>query len=62
MELRTCKFCGTEYTMDEDKCPGCGRGEENQEQKQSFIKLLQLTRNVLETAIDLLGFAAPERM
>lgn len=36
--------------------------EENQEQKQSFIKLLQLTRNVLETAIDLLGFAAPERM
>ena len=35
MELRTCKFCGTEYTMDENKCPGCGRGEENQEQKAS---------------------------
>ena len=36
--------------------------EENEAQKQSFIKLLQLTRNVLETSIDLLGFSAPERM
>ena len=36
--------------------------EENEEQKQSFIQLLQLTRNVLETSIDLLGFSAPERM
>lgn len=36
--------------------------EVNAEQKQSFIKLLQLTRNVLETSIDLLGFSAPERM
>ena len=36
--------------------------EVNAEQKQSFIKLLQLTRNVLETSINLLGFSAPERM
>ena len=36
--------------------------EENVQQKHSFIKLLQLTRNVLETSIDLLGFSAPERM
>ena len=37
-------------------------GEENEEQKKSFISLLKLTRQVLETCIDLLGFAAPERM
>lgn len=36
--------------------------EENQEKKESFIQLLCLTRRVLETCIDLLGFSAPERM
>ena len=36
--------------------------EENPDQKKSFLKLLELTRNILETAIDLLGFSAPERM
>lgn len=36
--------------------------EENQEKKASFIQLLVLTRKVLETCIDLLGFTAPERM
>lgn len=36
--------------------------EENQEQKQSFIQLLMLTKKVLETSIDLLGFSAPDRM
>jgi arginyl-tRNA synthetase len=36
--------------------------EENEEKKQSFIRLLCLTRKVLETSIDLLGFSAPERM
>ena len=36
--------------------------EENQEQKESFIQLLKLAKNVLETAIDLLGFSAPDRM
>ncbi|MDO4272644.1 MAG: arginine--tRNA ligase [Eubacteriales bacterium] len=36
--------------------------EEDKVQKESFIQLLKLTRNVLETSIDLLGFSAPERM
>ena len=36
--------------------------EENQEQKESFVQLLTLTRRVLETCIDLLGFSAPDRM
>ncbi len=36
--------------------------EENQEQKESFIQLLGLTRKVLETSIELLGFSAPDRM
>ena len=31
-------------------------------QKQSWIRLLVLCRDVLETCIDLLGFEAPERM
>ena len=34
----------------------------NAAQKKSFLSLLELTRNILETAIDLLGFSAPERM
>ena len=37
-------------------------GEEDQKQKGSWIQLLSLTRKVLETSIDLLGFSAPERM
>ena len=36
--------------------------EENEEQKASWIALLELTRKVLETCIDVLGFSAPERM
>lgn len=36
--------------------------EEKKEQKASWIHLLLLTRDVLETSIDLLGFSAPERM
>lgn len=36
--------------------------EEDPAQKQSFIKLLMLTRNILETSIELLGFSAPDRM
>ena len=36
--------------------------EEDQAQKESFLQLLQLTRRVLETRIDLLGFSAPDRM
>ncbi len=31
-------------------------------QKASWIRLLTLTKNVLETSIDLLGFSAPEKM
>jgi arginyl-tRNA synthetase len=37
-------------------------GEEDIVQKASWIRLLVLTRDVLETSIDLLGFSAPERM
>ena len=36
--------------------------EEDQAQKESFLKLLGLTKDILETSIDLLGFSAPERM
>ncbi|MBO5092904.1 MAG: arginine--tRNA ligase [Lachnospiraceae bacterium] len=36
--------------------------EENAEKKEGWIALLVLTRDVLETCIDLLGFSAPERM
>ena len=36
--------------------------EENQGQKESYLKLLSLTKNILETSIDLLGFSAPDRM
>ena len=36
--------------------------EENRAQKESFIQLLKLTKEVLETSIDLLGFSAPDRM
>jgi arginyl-tRNA synthetase len=36
--------------------------EEDESKKAGWIALLGLTRDVLETAIDLLGFSAPERM
>lgn len=36
--------------------------EEEEARKQSWIQILDLTREVLETSIDLLGFSAPERM
>lgn len=36
--------------------------EENAERQAAWIALLELTRNVLETSIDVLGFSAPERM
>ena len=36
--------------------------EEDADKKAGWIALLTLTRDVLETCIDLLGFSAPERM
>lgn len=36
--------------------------EEDEAKKAGWIALLMLTRDVLETSIDLLGFSAPERM
>ncbi len=36
--------------------------EEDETKKEGWIALLLLTRDVLETCIDLLGFSAPERM
>ena len=36
--------------------------ESDEAKKQSFIQLLQLTKMVLETSIDLLGFSAPDKM
>jgi len=35
---------------------------EDDDKKKNYIKLLLLTKNVLETCIDLLGFEAPDRM
>ena len=35
---------------------------EDEEKKKSYINLLALTKRVLETGIDLLGFEAPEKM
>lgn len=37
-------------------------GEEDTTKQQGWIALLSLTKNILETCIDLLGFSAPERM
>ena len=37
-------------------------GEENQALKAGYIALIGLAKNILETCIDLLGFAAPEKM
>lgn len=36
--------------------------EEDKNKKEGFIALLVLTRDILETCIDVLGFSAPERM
>lgn len=36
--------------------------EENEERKAGYIALLSITKRVLETCIDVLGFEAPERM
>lgn len=36
--------------------------EPDEERKAGYIRLIALTRKTLETGIDLLGFAAPERM
>lgn len=36
--------------------------EENEVVQKSYIRLLELTKAVLETSIDVLGFSAPERM
>ncbi len=36
--------------------------EEDMTKKGSFIALLKVTRDILETCIDVLGFAAPEKM
>ena len=36
--------------------------EENETVQKSYIRLLELTKSVLETCIDVLGFSAPERM
>lgn len=36
--------------------------EEDEEKKSGWVALLLLTRDILETCIDVLGFSAPERM
>ena len=36
--------------------------EEDKERQAAYIRLLSLTRRILETCIDLLGFEAPDRM
>lgn len=36
--------------------------EEDEEKRAGYIALLELTKEILETCIDVLGFAAPERM
>ncbi|MBR3173376.1 MAG: arginine--tRNA ligase, partial [Eubacterium sp.] len=36
--------------------------EEDEEKKKGYIALLELTKKVLETGIDLLGFSAPDKM
>lgn len=36
--------------------------EEDEEKQAGYIALLKLTKEILETCIDVLGFAAPERM
>ena len=36
--------------------------EEDKQKQQGYIALIGLTKRVLETCIDLLGFSAPEKM
>ena len=36
--------------------------EEDEAKKGEYIALIDFTRKVLETSIDLLGFSAPDRM
>lgn len=36
--------------------------EPDEQKKASYVALMDLTRRVLETCIDLLGFSAPEKM
>ena len=36
--------------------------EEDEDKKKGYIALLDLTKSVLETGIDLLGFSAPDKM
>ena len=36
--------------------------EEDESVQKSYIRVLELTKSVLEICIDVLGFAAPERM
>ena len=36
--------------------------EENEKTQKSYIAILVLTKAILETCIDILGFEAPERM
>jgi arginyl-tRNA synthetase len=36
--------------------------EEDTPRRQSYIRLLELTRDVLETSVHLLGFSAPDKM
>ena len=36
--------------------------EEDQKKQAGWIALLKLTKEVLETCIDVLGFSAPDRM
>ncbi len=36
--------------------------EKDERQKQSWIALLDLVREILETSIDMLGFSAPDKM
>lgn len=36
--------------------------EEDEKKQAGYIRLLELTKEVLEICIDLLGFSAPERM
>ena len=38
------------------------REMKDETRKAGYISLLVLTRDILETCIDLLGFSAPERM
>ena len=36
--------------------------EEDENTQKSYIRLLELTKGILETCIDLLGFEAPDKM